>query len=164
VLVLGFTREAQSAVIGLLVMAHLFGIIGALITIALLSLTIIVIVEELWLAPQEASALQQMGIGGLIVPGTVRDSLFILDAILNRDGGPRPEVVITDTASYSDIVFGLFAICGYQFSPRIADITAACSGSTPPPATGRSMISRVTGSALIGSCLTGPTCSGSRGR
>ncbi len=34
----------------------------------------------------------------------------------------RPEQVITDTASYSDIVFGLFAICGYQFSPRIADI------------------------------------------
>jgi TnpA family transposase len=30
--------------------------------------------------------------------------------------------VITDTASYSGIVFGLFAICGYQFSPRIADI------------------------------------------
>ena len=66
---------------------------------------------------------QVMGIGGLVVPGTVRDSLYILDAILNRDGGPRPEVVITDTASYSDIVFGLFAICGYQFSPRIADIS-----------------------------------------
>ena len=66
---------------------------------------------------------QVMGIGGLVVPGTLRDSLFILDAIHNRDGGPRPEVVITDTASYSDIVFGLFAICGYQFSPRIADIT-----------------------------------------
>jgi TnpA family transposase len=63
-----------------------------------------------------------MGIGGLVVPGTVRDSLFILDAILNRDGGSQPEVVITDTASYSDIVFGLFAICAYQFSPRIADL------------------------------------------
>jgi TnpA family transposase len=65
---------------------------------------------------------QVMGIGGLVVPGTLRDSLFILDAIHNRDGGPRPEIVITDTASYSDIVFGLFAICGYRFSPRIADI------------------------------------------
>ncbi|MGB0091556.1 MAG: Tn3 family transposase [Solirubrobacteraceae bacterium] len=66
---------------------------------------------------------QVMGIGGLVVPGTLRDSLFILDAIHNRDGGPKPEVVITDTASYSDIVFGLFAICGYQFSPLLADIT-----------------------------------------
>jgi TnpA family transposase len=64
-----------------------------------------------------------MGVGGLVVPGTLRDSLFILDAILNRDGGPQPEVVITDAASYSDIVFGLFAICGYRFSPRIADLT-----------------------------------------
>jgi TnpA family transposase len=66
---------------------------------------------------------QVMGLGGVVVPGTLRDSLFILDAIHNRDSGPRPEVVITDTASYSDIVFGLFAICGYQFSPRIADLS-----------------------------------------
>ncbi|MFF8958679.1 Tn3 family transposase [Streptomyces sp. NPDC014894] len=65
---------------------------------------------------------QVMGLGGVVVPGTLRDSLFILDALLGRDGGPKPETVITDTASYSDIVFGLFAICGYQFSPRIADI------------------------------------------
>lgn len=63
-----------------------------------------------------------MGLGGVVVPGTVRDSLYILDAIHNLDVSDRPEQVITDTASYSDIVFGLFAICGYQFSPRIADI------------------------------------------
>ena len=66
-----------------------------------------------------------MGLGGVVVPGTLRDSLVILDAIHARDGGERPETVITDTASYSDIVFGLFAICGYQFSPRIADISDA---------------------------------------
>ena len=59
-----------------------------------------------------------MGLGGVVVPGTLRDSLFILDAIHARDGGERPETVITDPASYSNIVFGLFAICGYQFSPR----------------------------------------------
>lgn len=57
-----------------------------------------------------------------MVPGTLRGSLFILDAILTVDGGPRPETVVTDTASYSDIVFGVFAICGYQFPPRIADL------------------------------------------
>jgi TnpA family transposase len=65
---------------------------------------------------------QVMDLGGLVVPGTVRDSLYILDALHARDGGPKPEMVITDTASYSDIVFGLFAIRGYQFSPRIADL------------------------------------------
>jgi hypothetical protein len=65
---------------------------------------------------------QVMGLGGVVVPGTLRDSLFILDAILTVDGGQRPETVVTDTASYSDIVFGVFAICGYRFSPRIADL------------------------------------------
>ncbi|MFE1877151.1 transposase [Streptomyces sp. NPDC059496] len=65
---------------------------------------------------------QVMGLGGVVVPGTLRDSLFILDALHARDGGPKLQTVITDTASYSDIVFGLFAICGYQFSQRIADI------------------------------------------
>jgi TnpA family transposase len=56
------------------------------------------------------------------VPGTVRDSLYILDAAIHSlDVPERPEHVITDTAS-SDIAFGLFALCGYQFSPRIADI------------------------------------------
>ena len=29
---------------------------------------------------------------------------------------------MTDTAGYSDVVFGLFWLLGYQFSPRIADI------------------------------------------
>jgi hypothetical protein len=34
---------------------------------------------------------QVMGLGGLVIPGTVRDSLYILDAILNRTAaqGPR---------------------------------------------------------------------------
>ena len=29
---------------------------------------------------------------------------------------------MTDTAGYSDQVFGLFRLLGYQFSPRLADI------------------------------------------
>ncbi|WP_267881448.1 MULTISPECIES: Tn3 family transposase [unclassified Streptomyces] len=66
-----------------------------------------------------------MGLGGIVMPGTLRDSLGILDAVFNLDTRERPEIVITDTGSYSDLVFGLFAICGYQFSPRIADISDA---------------------------------------
>jgi Tn3 transposase DDE domain-containing protein len=31
---------------------------------------------------------QVMGLGGVVVPGTLRDSTFILDAIHARDGGP----------------------------------------------------------------------------
>jgi hypothetical protein len=44
---------------------------------------------------------QVMGIGALVVPGTVRDSLFILDALLNLDGGVKPEMIATDHAAYS---------------------------------------------------------------
>src|SRR5664279_5653193 len=51
---------------------------------------------------------QVAGIGQMVVPGTPRDSLFILDTLLNLDAGPRPEVVTTDNASYNDIVFGIF--------------------------------------------------------
>ncbi len=65
---------------------------------------------------------QVAGIGAVVVPGTVRDSLHILDTLLNLDAGPKPEMVATDTASYSDIVFGLFRLLGYRFSPRIADL------------------------------------------
>lgn len=44
----------------------------------------------------------------MVVPGTPRDSLHVLDALLNLDGGVKPEMVATDNASYSDMVFGLF--------------------------------------------------------
>lgn len=65
---------------------------------------------------------QVLGISAVVVPGTVRDSLYILDALLDVDAGPRPEQVVTDTASYSDQVFGLFRLLGFQFSPRLADL------------------------------------------
>lgn len=65
---------------------------------------------------------QVAGIGQMVVPGTPRDSLFILDTLLNLDAGPKPEVVATDKASYSDMVFGVFAILNYRFAPRFADL------------------------------------------
>ncbi len=65
---------------------------------------------------------QVAGLGGIVVTGTIRDSLHVLDGLLDLDGGTRPELVATDTASYSDQVFGLFALLGYQFSPRLADM------------------------------------------
>lgn len=65
---------------------------------------------------------QVAGIGQMVVPGTPRDSLHILDALLNLDGGVKPEMVATDNASYSDMVFGLFEILGYNFSPRFRDL------------------------------------------
>lgn len=66
---------------------------------------------------------QVTGIGAVVVPGTARDSLYVLDTMLNLDGGPKPEIVASDTASYSDMVFGIFTLLGYRFSPRIADLS-----------------------------------------
>ena len=45
---------------------------------------------------------QVAGIGQMVVPGTPRDSLHILDTLLNLDAGARPEMVATDNASYLD--------------------------------------------------------------
>jgi len=80
---------------------------------------------------------QVAGIGATVVPGTARDSLYILDTILNLEGGPQPEMVASDTASSSDMVFGIFTLLGYRFSPRIADLKdqrlwrATLPGQTP---------------------------------
>jgi TnpA family transposase len=63
------------------------------------------------------------GLGAVVVPGTVRDSLYLLDTLLRVDANHRPEVVVTDTAGYSDMIFGLFRLLGYQFSPRLADLS-----------------------------------------
>lgn len=80
---------------------------------------------------------QVQGIGAVVVTGTMRDSLHVLDVILNRDGGPKPEMIATDTASYSDIVFGLFRLLGYQFSPRLADLPDQRLWRLTPPGTER---------------------------
>ena len=64
---------------------------------------------------------QFTGFHGLVVPGTLRDSLVVLVGLLEQRTGLRPKELMTDTAGYSDIVFGLFWLLGYQFSPRLAD-------------------------------------------
>ena len=78
---------------------------------------------------------QVAGIGATVVPGTPRDSLYILDTLLNLDAGPKPEVIATDEASYSDMVFGVFALLGYRFSPRIADMGDQRFWRATPPGT-----------------------------
>lgn len=61
------------------------------------------------------------GFHGMVVPGTLRDSLFLLDGILENKTGLDPKEITSDTAGYSDVIFGLFFLLGYQFSPRLAD-------------------------------------------
>ena len=61
------------------------------------------------------------GFHGIVVPGTLRDSLFLLDGLLEHQTGLDPKEITSDTAGYSDVIFGLFFLLGYQFSPRLAD-------------------------------------------
>lgn len=37
----------------------------------------------------------------------------------------EPKEIMTDTAGASDVIFGLFWLLGYQFSPRLADVGGA---------------------------------------
>lgn len=65
---------------------------------------------------------QFTGFHGIVVPGTVRDSLYVLDGLLEQQTDLQPTEIMTDTHGYTDIVFGLFWLLGYQFSPRLADL------------------------------------------
>ena len=65
---------------------------------------------------------QQMDIHGIAITGTLRDAPYLLDGLLEQETHHHPTELITDTGGYSDIVFGLFRLLGYQFSPRLADI------------------------------------------
>jgi len=68
---------------------------------------------------------QFTGFHGIVIPGTLRDSLFILEGLLEQETSLRPLEIMSDTAGASDVVFGLFWLLGYQFSPRLADIGEA---------------------------------------
>lgn len=68
---------------------------------------------------------QFTGFHGLVVPGTLRDSLVVLVGLLEQQTSLQPKELMTDTSGYSDVVFGLFWLLGYQFSPRLADVGEA---------------------------------------
>lgn len=68
---------------------------------------------------------QYSGFHGIVVPGTLRDSIFVLEGLLEQQTGLNPVEIMTDTAGSSDIIFGLFWLLGYQFSPRLADAGGA---------------------------------------
>ena len=65
---------------------------------------------------------QCSGLNAITVPGTLRDSLVLLAVVLEQQTELQPSKIMTDTGAYSDVVFGLFRLLGYRFSPRLADI------------------------------------------
>jgi TnpA family transposase len=68
---------------------------------------------------------QFTGFHAIVIPGTLRDSLYILDGLLEQQTSLRPTQIMSDTAGYSDLICGLFWLLGYQFSPRLADFGEA---------------------------------------
>jgi TnpA family transposase len=68
---------------------------------------------------------QFTGFHAIVIPGTLRDSMYILDGLLEHQTQLRPVEIMADTAGVSDVVFGLFWLLGYQFSPRLADLGEA---------------------------------------
>jgi len=68
---------------------------------------------------------QFTGFHGIVIPGTLRDSIYILEGLLEHQTVLNPVEIMADTAGASDLVFGLFWLLGYLFSPRLADIGEA---------------------------------------
>ena len=65
---------------------------------------------------------QFSGLNGIVITGTIRDSVYILEGLLEQQTSLNPVEIMTDSASYSDLMCGLFHLLGYQFCPRLADI------------------------------------------
>jgi TnpA family transposase len=60
--------------------------------------------------------------GSKIIPSTMRDATYILDAIL--DNITELEIIehTSDTHGYTDIIFALFDLLGLKFCPRLKDL------------------------------------------
>jgi TnpA family transposase len=86
--------------------------------------------------PSNSSSDQFTGFHGIVIPGTLRDSLFILDGLLEQQTSLRPVELMADTAGTDDVVFGLFWLLGYQFSRGLPISARLGSGaSTERPTT-----------------------------
>lgn len=65
---------------------------------------------------------QAAGLAAKVVRGTPRDSLHFVDVVAMQQGGKVPDAIITDTGSYSDIVFGLVHLSDRQYRPQLANL------------------------------------------
>jgi TnpA family transposase len=65
---------------------------------------------------------QCTGLNGIIEAETVRDSLILLAVVLGQQTHLQPTEIMIDTGAYTDIMFAIFWLLGYQFCPRLADM------------------------------------------
>lgn len=57
-----------------------------------------------------------------VINSTVRDALHVLDGLLGHDTDLRIKEHYTDTAGFTDQVFGACHMLGFRFAPRIRDL------------------------------------------
>ena len=57
-----------------------------------------------------------------VINSTVRDALYVLDGLLGHDTDLRIKEHYTDTAGFTDQVFGTCHMLGFRFAPRIRDL------------------------------------------
>ena len=60
--------------------------------------------------------------GTRVIPTTIREATYVLDAIFDNETDLEIDEHTTDTAGYTDLVYGLFDLTGLKFSPRIRDL------------------------------------------
>jgi len=68
-----------------------------------------------------------IGFFGFVVPGTLRDSMVILDGLLEQHTSLRPTTLVTDSASYTVIWTFLGECC-----PGVLRILGLCTGHRRP--------------------------------
>jgi TnpA family transposase len=56
------------------------------------------------------------------VAGTDRDCLHAIDLFFSPGVANLPEVLVTDTGSYSDLIFGIASLLGVDYRPALADL------------------------------------------
>jgi TnpA family transposase len=57
-----------------------------------------------------------------VINAAVRDATYVLDGLLYHESDLRIKEHYTDTAGFTDHVFGLMTLLGFQFAPRIRDL------------------------------------------
>jgi TnpA family transposase len=57
-----------------------------------------------------------------VINSAVRDATHVLDGLLYHESDLRIEEHYTDTAGFTDHVFGLMHLLGFRFAPRIRDL------------------------------------------
>ncbi len=68
---------------------------------------------------------QFTGFHHMVIPGTDRDSFYILGGPIENVTSLSPVQFISDTAGSSEVIYGLFWLMGFLYSPREADLDEA---------------------------------------